>query len=188
MITKIDKLVLRQTIENIDKLSKGIDPTTDIVFDKDTILNQKQVQRLLTDACDYLSIFYHSENIDVKTRKIIPFYLSEAELSRISPLSEEIAISKFAYYINSIISRPEMKSLKATQITTWLVEQGLLKIIEGDQHKSYKVVTEKGSNLGIRTEERTNSLGISFPINLYSTEAQTFLLENLILITENNSF
>lgn len=185
MITKIDRLLLRQVIENINKLSKGIDPTTDIGFDKDTILNQKQVQRLLIDACDYLSIFYHSANINIKTTKVIPFYIGEEELSLLSPLPEETTVSKFAYYINSIIFRPEMKSLKATRITKWLVERGLLETITGDQTKSCKVASAHGREIGIRTEERTNSLGITYHINLYSIQAQAYIIQNLITISED---
>ena len=184
MNTKIDKYLLGNTVEKLKKLSQGIDPTTNIVFDKDTILNQKQVRSSLIDAYEYLSIFYHSTNINVKTTKLIPFYIDEDELLLLSPQPGETTVSKFTYYVNSIISRPEMKPLKATQVTNWLLEQGILEFVVNDQGKSNKVANEKGRKLGIRTEERINSTGVCYSINLYSTKAQSYLIQNLIAISE----
>lgn len=184
MTERFDKLALRNTIEALEQLSEGIDPTSGLLFDEDTILNQINNQRTLKSAVKFLRLFYHSYNLHLKKIKSIPFYIDESEIELLKPLQYSSSVSQLTYYINSIISRPEMKNLKATQITQWLTDQGYLEIVQNEEGDNHKAPTEKGFKIGIFSEERFTREGKRYLINLYNESAQSLVIDNLIEITQ----
>ena len=130
----VENIVTLQTV--MKSLSQGIDPTSNIAFPDDTILNSKILQSCFSDAYEIFDLL--RRNIDainnVPLRKAanqkLPFYIDSTELENIQLSDTPITISKFVFSINEIYHRQNMKKLKATQITSWLTEQGYLEEIE----------------------------------------------------------
>lgn len=187
MENRIDRKILIKTIDGLTKLSNGVDPTSDIHFDNDTLLNLWQIKKIFEDAKRYLLILYFNSKDNSKIAKLVPFYVIESDIKKIEPLDDEVIISNFARHIWEKISRPEMKRLRTSVLTSWLVKEGYLQIIDDGTGSISKISTEKGNKIGIRTEKRKNDTGETYPLNLYSSAAQQLILDNLIDMVEGGN-
>lgn len=95
---------------------------------------------------------------------------------------QPVKVSEFTTSLNHLIQQEGMKKLIATQITNWLLERGYLEEELDEQNNRIRVVSKKGTELGITTEEHQGKRGI-YRTNLYNADAQRFLIENLEFIT-----
>ena len=76
-----------------------------------------------------------------------------------------------------------MKKLNYKTILDWLIQIGLLAVVQGDDGKSIRTPTENGMQLGIVTEQRQSSRGL-YTVVVYNKEAQQFILDNLDAVIE----
>lgn len=177
----IETIVVLQIV--MTALSNGVDPTSNIPFPEDTILNSLVLKHCFADSAEIFK--YLRENIDeinsLSARKVtnqkLPFYLREAEYKKIPVSNEPVSISKFVYSINEICTRTDMKKLRATQITHWLTAQGYLELIDYGDDGECKVATECGREIGIMSVEKINSRGTKYITNLYDIKAQKFIVD-----------
>jgi hypothetical protein len=72
---------------------------------------------------------------------------------------------------------PGMKKLSAVDLTKGLVQMGIL--YQEDGEPSDKRPTDDGLALGITREQRQNSYGNNYYVNLYNDSAQKFVVDNL---------
>lgn len=161
----------------IDALAHGVDPSSNMSFKSDTILNSHVNKKTLEDVSLLLKTILQ-KNIKRDKRLKNPFHIAGEELKLI-PLSEEpVAISKFSHTINMSINRATMKKLRAMQITEWLVMQGYLKE-EAQNGKRVKVLTETSHTIGMSSIPKTNIHGIVYDVTLYDINAQSFILSKI---------
>lgn len=180
----VENIVALQTV--MKSLSQGMDPTSNIAFPDDTILNSKILQSCFLDAYEIFDLL--RRNIDainnLPLRKAanqkLPFYIDSTELENIQLSDTPITISKFVFSINEIYHRQNMKKLKATQITSWLTEQGYLEEIETRDGCVCKIVTACGEKIGITSMKKVNSRGEEYITNMYDRDAQKFVLTHVI--------
>ena len=156
----------------LEMLRKGLHPNTgNVLFDKDDKENAGIVN-CLNFVCDFLNEYVKEEQ--TKER---PFELTE--LARISiPISaENVIISRFTQTINQYAKEPDMQRLRTRQVTGWLLKNGYLqtKTIAG---KPVRVPTEKGNSVGITTNEVIGN-DAEYIVNLYNSDAQRFILDNI---------
>lgn len=172
--------------EVMGALSKGVDPTSNIAFPNDTILKSKLLQSYLASAYEIFDLLI--KNIDIinslPARKVtnqkLPFYMSDDECQNIQLSDNPISISKFVFSINETCHRNDMRKLRATQITSWLVVQGYLEEIETKDRRICKVATAHGNEIGITSIEKTNSRGEEYVTNMYNRNAQMFILTHVV--------
>lgn len=176
-------IVLRTTMSS---LAKGIDPTSNIAFPKDTILNSKILQSCFADSADIFK--YLQENIEEinrlslrkKTNQKSPFYMSEEDYKKIPIYSDPISISKFVHSINEVCKKPDMKKLRATQITQLLTSHGYLELSVCKDNSECKIATKHGEKIGITSIGKINSRGDKYYLNLYDSNAQRFILDSIL--------
>lgn len=184
---KITEQELIQLERIMQMLSEGIDPTSGILFPNDTILNSFSLKKAFTETSEILQYLIQSGATFVtpsghKAYKM-PFHFVDGEDYDI-PLSDSpISVSKLTWLINSSVASYDIKKIKATEITYWLVQKGYLQIEISGDNNAYKIPTEKGISLGISSIIKTNSAGLQYSLNLYSIEAQKFILDNINSIT-----
>lgn len=180
----LDKIFIIK--EDLNLLINNIDPKTKINISTDTILNNNYNKQLLQDVyeliSEYMQLNRFSNNVD-KRRKLY-FYIREESRKRIPISQEPISISAFTYTLNDFIDNIEMKKIKASEITGWLMSNGYLKEIEHDDGKVFKALTEKASEIGMLRESKTNDYGRTYDVNLYSAQTQQFIVDNLSEISE----
>lgn len=184
---------MKLDIENImtlrtamESLSHGIDPTSNIEFPNDTILNSNVLKLYFSEAAELFALL--EANIDkvghlklgnAVSRKI-PFHLETNEIENIRLIDEPITISRFVFLINETCHHQDMKKLKATQITAWLVAHGYLEEIEGNNGNICKSSTEQGRKIGITSFKKVNSRGDEYVTNTYDRGAQEFILTTVL--------
>lgn len=167
-------------------LSEGVDPISGLCFSSDTILNNVRLKNCFLDVADILDEALKLKGFPKKVdrRYKSNFSISEKEKSKIIISKQPIAISTFVYSINNVIDATFTKKLRATCITTWLLHNGYLKEIKHEDGKIFRPATEKGHSIGILSIPKTNSYGRNYELNLYDENAQTFILENLNIISQ----
>ncbi len=159
------------------QLSEGKDPTSGLTLSEDSILNSNFLKKAFADASDILG--HLIENLAPKSYKL-PFSLTGEEIKRIPISDEPQPISRFVFIINSTASRPDMRKLYAKQITEKLTELHYLEKVFPEEGREYKIATELGKSLGIHSVHKTNSAGNHYVTNLYDTNAQKFIINEII--------
>lgn len=175
--------------ENLELLANGQDPKTGYVVE-DTILNSAFNKRILKDAAyiidQLLKVDFNPTRID--RRKKLNFYILPEEREKIEISNEPIPISVYTYKINEHVDNTNMKKLKASQITSWLMKEGYLTEFEAEDGKIFKILTDKSATVGISAQDRKSKYGRTYKVNLYNAQAQRFIIENLDSIISANKF
>jgi len=168
----------------INLIIQGIDPNTLLELDNKKIyLDNKE---LFDDIYSLLSAILKANGKIIKndSRQKYPFFISEEEISDDLITKEFIPISTFVYRINEKYCKEGMKKLCATQITSWLQQEGFLEEYEHHDGKVFKIQTKKSKEIGMSSEHKINSYGREYDINLYGEKSQKFIIKNIQKITE----
>lgn len=97
------------------------------------------------------------------------------------PVSDEpISISKFCYRINEGMSA-DMKKVRGEYLLDLLESMGYLYTVE-ENGTMFRRPTVKGNSLGIEVAERENKYGNKYRVNLYTKDAQRFILNHLDMV------
>ena len=178
-MTEIEKLISAK--ECMDKLSNGIDPISDEVLPKDTILNNVELSRHFFYVSDILrQVIENGGSVARRAQSrsyLPPFKLTTEQHSQIEITTAPAMIKHFTDRINSLIDDKTMQRLKITAITGWLVNNGLL-CEEVINDKKRKRPTEEGEKLGIYSENREGHFGNYLAV-LYKESAQKHIVDNL---------
>lgn len=172
----IDKI--RETKYYASCLEKGIDPTTNIEFKEDTILNMQKIKaynkNVLILMDKLLAFLEYRDNKRCK----IPFYLSDEQRKSITINDDKVTISNLCRKINEVVSR-EVRMLKTSDITDVLIKEGYLKTKYTKDGWAYRYPTEKGKKFGIYAETRISLKGTEYTVNFYNKTSQKIILNNL---------
>ncbi|MCM1286243.1 MAG: hypothetical protein NC213_07795 [Acetobacter sp.] len=161
----------------IDDLAKGINPFTKEEVNEDDIINNVKISRCLFYVSEILGEVIANGGVYKSTKqKQIDFNIDSIDLDSIEITDIPVTVSVIAKRINDI--KPEnMKKLKVTAITNWLVSINMLEVITIN-NKNVKKVTATGEDLGLTEEERLGQYGKYFAVT-YDKNAQQFIIDNL---------
>lgn len=165
----------KEMLDYVNQLAEGIDPKTGEVLENDSILNRGDVVRLFYALKDYLSKEQEQSKEEIKEvkKKISknPFKLS----TTVGIVGNKTAISKFVKIINEFRDE-DTKPLKYTIVVDWLLKEEYLFI----NNSNLKEPTEKGKNVGIEYNLKFGSNGKMYYVVEYNSNAQQFILDNLL--------
>lgn len=171
----------------IDKLANGINPLDNQILSETDIANNVRISRCLFYVSDILRQVIENGGVGTKKRTLkCPFKISLSDLQKYKVSDVPITVSKISEQLNFLVDENTMKKLKATSITTWLVEVGLLEIQTDLNGKNVRRPTEAGMKLGISTIQKFGMYG-DYIVVLYNSEAQHFILDNIDAIIEINN-
>ena len=108
------------------------------------------------------------------------FYMTQAEAERYEYSDDPISVSEITARIKRLIPDENRKKLKTTDITEWLLSQGMLKVEEVNS-KNCKLPTYDGAKLGLSLDRRESKSGERYFVTLYNRDAQRFILDHLTL-------
>ena len=178
---------MQRAKDYIDKLANGIDPLTGEAIKDDSVINNVRISRCLFYVSGILEKAI--ENGGEIGRKYIlaqlPFTIAQHQLDRIYISEEPVGISVFAKRIGEVLDE-NVKNIPATHITAWLCQNGYL-TEETVNNKKRKISTVKGETIGIVTVDGANQVGLPYKKNLYTADAQRFIVMNLIKIAEETA-
>lgn len=168
----------------IDKLANGIDPLTDKEASDDSVLNQVRVSRCLFYVSEVLArVIDNGGEVGKKiVVKELPFTVTGEQLAAVEITENAVGVSVIADRINAVLE-DGIKHIPATHISGWLVVNGFLQEnVYGN--KKEKVTTTKGEALGIFTVDGVSAKGVAYRKNIYSAQAQKYIVENIVKIED----
>lgn len=161
----------------IDDLAKGVNPFTKEEVNENDIVNNVKISRCLFYVSEILGEVIANGGVNKSSKpKQIDFNIDSIDADSIEISDAPVTVSIIAQRINAV--KPEnMKKLKVTAITNWLVSINMLEVITIN-NKNIKKVTASGKALGLTEEERLGQYGRYFAVT-YNKNAQQFVIDNL---------
>ena len=161
------------------QLSFGIDYETGIKYPKDTLLNKRQNKELFKDIIALLDEIIDNKLVSSDKRRKKPFYITAEQIQSIKVFDEPVSISAFVCSLNSIYQSEGMRKLKATDITSWLADQGYLSELLNYNGCYCRELTEKSMDIGLSIVKKNNQYGKEYNVIMYSSKSQQFIIDHL---------
>ncbi len=169
---------LKQAKLFLEKLANGRDPISgervsenDIVRDSRIIscldIAVEALERKIEELCDNQD---SDKNCERKG-----FFITASQASQLVLCDNGCQVSDIAKEINRVTADNGSKIMQAKWINDWLESIGML-FRNGNGNR---FATIDGNNLGITTEVRQSSNGKESYTNLFSTQAQKFIYDNI---------
>ena len=108
------------------------------------------------------------------------FYIYKEDLIQYAKQQDLVRISQLVEDLNNKYCTDDMKKMRTTKITNYLLRQGYLYLYE-----ERKCPTTKGKMIGIQTGWITDKSGKEIKVNLYNLRAQQYILDNFYNIIRN---
>ena len=168
----------------IEQLANGTDPITGNELPDDTILNNVRLSRCFFYVAEILQqVVENGGEVGKKPEsQKLAFEITAEQKERI-PLSDTpISVTVVCQNINSVIDCILFRKLPPTAINEWLAKKDFLREVgvqNGDKISKRKTLTDKSSLIGITQEERISQYGKQYTANLFSKEAQQFVIDHL---------
>ncbi|MCD7872316.1 MAG: hypothetical protein LUG21_03250 [Clostridiales bacterium] len=161
----------------IENLAKGINPLTKEEVSENDIINNVKISRCLFYVSEILGEVISNSSINKQPKqKKINFNIDYIDVNSIEVSDLPVTVSVIAQRINKV--KPEnMKNLKVTAITNWLVSINMLKVITIN-NRNVKRVASDGADLGLIEEERIGKSGKYMAV-IYNRAVQQFIIDNL---------
>lgn len=174
--------LLRRAKYYMDRMSMGENPLTDEKFNPESEITGESFTRCFSYISGVLA-----EEIERRTecsryvykpnRK--EFFLSPEEMQIVQISADSVGINTVAARINDVIDQNSMKGVSGGKLAECLVKMGYLRVEEMPGGGKVRIATELGAVSGITTIDKTDSVGKAYRQNVYSTEMQRFLIENI---------
>ena len=171
----------------LDKLANGINPITNELASENDTINNIHISRCLFYVSDVLrNLIENNNNPQKKKNSKIPFSVTPQQLADYVFEDNPITVTEITKKLNSLIDTEEMKGIKTTSITNWLIKINMLEYFADENGKNHKIPTENGIQLGITTQECLGMYG-SYKVVLYDSNVQQFILDNIDTIAYYNT-
>lgn len=171
----------------LDKLANGINPITNELASENDTINNIHISRCLFYVSDVLrNLIENNNNPQKKKNNKIPFSVTPQQLADYVFDDNPITVTEITKKLNNLIDTEEMKGIKTTSITNWLIKINMLEYFADENGKNHKIPTENGIQLGITTQERLGMYG-SYKVVLYDSNVQQFILVNIDTIAYYNT-
>ena len=177
-----DLEILQRAKTYIDQMANGIDPITGKEAGETDVINNVRISRCLFYVSDILrQVIENGGVLSKPKKKKEPFRLTDAQLEKFRYSEEPISVSEITKRFNELADGGEHVQLKYTQLTAWLIENGMLQETALADGKTAKRPTAHGAEIGIITEQRSGQYG-TYTVVLYNKEAQRFIADHLAAI------
>lgn len=176
----IDMKKLETALIYLQRIADGNNPINNLPADEDSVLNNPNVIRCMFFIKDVLEeVKRNGGYIGKKARRSDKLEFP-IEMLKSFVYREDKAISRFVNQLNEGLDVNIYKKLNYKSITQWLKINGFLQ--EEDNIEFKKIITmptQKGTQLGIRAERRSNGSGMNYIILIYGKQAQEYIVQNI---------
>ena len=162
----------------LDKLAQGIDPITDREMPEDTALNNVRLARCFFFVSDVLGRVIANGGVIGGKPKLRDFAITREQLAGVPVSQEPVRVTQLVERIHGAVGDPQMKKLRTTIITDWLLGKGFLEKQVQPDGKTIRVPTSNGLAIGLSAETRKGEYGEYLAV-YYHAQAQQFVLDNL---------
>lgn len=114
----------------LDKLANGINPITNELASENDTINNIHISRCLFYVSDVLrNLIENNNNPQKKKNSKIPFSVTPQQLADYVFDDNPITVTEITKKLNSLIDTEEMKGIKTTSITNWLIKINMLEYL-----------------------------------------------------------
>lgn len=178
----MDIKLVQHAKDYIDDLANGVNPLTKENVDDNDIVNNVKISRCLFYVSSVLNEVIENGGTKKPAKaKELPFSVDSLNLDNIELSQTPVSVSVIASSINEL-KPDDMKKLKATAITNWLVDIKMLELVTIN-NRNVKRPTAEGRMIGITDEQRQGQYG-SYTVVCYNEDAQRFIIDNLNVIID----
>lgn len=176
----VDLKKLETAIIYLQRIADGNNPINNMPADEDSVLNNPNVIRCMFFVKEILEEVKRNKGCIGKKGRRSDKLDFPLEVLKVFNYKEDKAISVFVEQINAPVDEGVYQKLGYTIITRWLKKNEFLKEEYSEEfQKNITVPTEKGVQLGIRRERRTNSQGKDYIRVMYNRQAQEYIIQNM---------
>lgn len=167
-------------------MADGINPTTGENVADDDMVNNVRITRCLYYVSDILrQVIANNGVIEKKpssSGKKSGFFMTDEQRTAFTVFDHPVYLRDLVEKVNMLTEINNCKKFAAKWVTAYFVSIGLLVV---DEELGSKFATEAGRELGIVSErKRSPYTPKDYWTNLYSPEAQRFIIDNIEAITE----
>ena len=176
----IDMKKLETAIVYLQRIADGNNPINNLPADEDSVLNNPNVIRCMFFVKDILEEVKRNDGYIGKKAKKSDKLDFPIEMLKSFVYREDKAISRFVDQLNEGLDDNIYKKLNYKPITQWLKLNEFLQEEESlEFKKTITMPTQKGIQLGIRAERRSNSGGMEYMMLIDEKQAQEYIVQNL---------
>lgn len=172
----MDIKLVEHANDYIKKMAQGINPLTGEEVGNDDLINNIKISRCLFYVSEVLEDVIHGRATKPKKESVPQFDIDIEELAKFRYSEFPITISEIANRINELRKDENSKKFNCTKITAWLVDTGMLSVIE-IKGKKHKRPTANGEAIGISCEKKQGQYGEYYAV-FYNEDAQHFIIDN----------
>ncbi len=177
----MDMQQIARAKDYVDALAKGINPVTGQAAPESDTINHVKIARCLFFVSEVLGKVLSGDTAIPRKSKLLEPDVEKIDKSRIMIMPRPVTVSKLTAQINDAVPQ-NMKKIKTTSVTNWLVSIGALEIVT-ILDKKHKYPTPDGNVCGITQEKHIGPHG-AYTLVLYNENAQRFIVENLPAILQ----
>ena len=179
----VDTKKLEIAIQYLQRITEGHNPVNNIPVDDDSVIKNPNVVRCMLFIKEILEEVKRNDGyIGRRPRTNRDSSKQEYPLEALKEFrySEDKSVSRLVDQFNSLTDLTVFQKLTYKPIIAWLKQNGYLRDEQDEETgKKRTLVTEKGSELGIKSELRKDSKGQEFIYITYSRTAQEFIVSNM---------
>lgn len=177
-MTELDKM--KRAEMYIKKMAEGINPLTDEPACDDDMINNVRISHCLYYVSDILrQVIANGGVVGSKPSGSTPFFLTDEQRAQLVPFDRPAVASEIVKKINDLTAENNCRKFNIRWISEYFISLGMLEL-----YGSSRIPTESGAGFGIISENRTSPSRGDYTVNLYSPEAQQFIIDNIDAIVD----
>lgn len=179
----VDTKKLEIAIQYLQRITEGHNPVNNIPVDDDSVIKNPNVVRCMLFIKEVLEEVKRNDGyIGRRPRTNRDSSKQEYPLEALKEFrySEDKSVTRLVDQFNSLTDLAVYQKLTYKPIIAWLKQSGYLREEQEEGiSKKRTLVTDKGSEIGIKSELRKDSKGQEFVYITYSRTAQEFIVSNM---------
>ena len=179
----VDTKKLEIAIQYLQRITEGHNPVNNIPVDDDSVIKNPNVVRCMLFIKEVLEEVKRNDGyIGRRPRTNRDSSKQEYPLEALKEFrySEDKSVSRLVDQFNGLTDLTVFQKLTYKPIIAWLKQNGYLRDEQDEETgKKRTLVTEKGSEAGIKSELRKDSKGQEFVYITYGRTAQEFIVSNM---------
>ena len=183
----VDTKKLETAILYLQRMTEGHNPVNNMPVDEDSVIMNPNVVRCMSFVKEVLEELRQNDGyIGRRPRRDKDRNKADYPLEALKAFQymEDKSITNLVTQINSLADMTIYKRINYKMITPWLKQNGYLLDEEDGNGKKRTVVTDKGREIGIKSELRQGENGRKYVYITYGQKAQEFLVANRDVILQ----